>query len=319
MALAIIHETLVFIHNVIKVQQVNMTEESVNEWKDALEEFGVIFGPANARMQKIGNGILKRLEDHGRIAKVRALAFLELLVSDDKLIESLETGDVDDIVTRVENAAVTAEIINEDMRKQYHKIGLLIYQTMAPRFVNNNEAALRNGQKLTFVAKAIKLMATPARSALSLLTNDEILELIERLLIRVFEKDEEAVQVINIYSWSFRTLRHLRILVNIAIMGTLWAPILDAADDEIVWAVSRTPEQTQEYIRPVSKLFSLGVARFHEIHKSDSSVSLDWLDFLKEDEAIAIVQELDKALLQFLKRFCKDVKEMMYVLPYYSR
>lgn len=226
MALAIIHEILVFIHNVIKVQQVNMTEESVKEWKDALEEFGVIFGPANARMQKIGNGILKRLEDHGRIAKVRALAFLELLVSDDKLIESLESGDVDDCVTRVENAAVTSEIINEEMRKQYHKIGLLIYQTMAPRFANNNEAALRNGQKFTLVAKAIKLMATPARSALSLLTNDEILELIERLLMRVFEKDEEAVQVINIYSWSFRTLRHLRILVNIAVVGTLWAPIL---------------------------------------------------------------------------------------------
>jgi hypothetical protein len=94
---------------------------------------------------------------------------------------------------------------------------------------------------------------------------------------------------------------------------------IDAADDEFAWAVSRYPEQTKEYIRPVSKLFSLGVARFHEIHQSDSSVSLDWLDFLKEDEAIAIVQELDKALLQFLKRFCKDVKEMMYVLPYYSR
>lgn len=95
--------------------------------------------------------------------------------------------------------------------------------------------------------------------------------------------------------------------------------VADATNDELVFAVSRLPEQTKEYIRPVSKLFSLGVARFHEIHQSDASVSLDWLDFLKEDEAIAIVQELDKALLHFLKRFCKDVKEMMYVLPYYSR
>jgi len=99
----------------------------------------------------------------------------------------------------------------------------------------------------------------------------------------------------------------------------LWAPILDAANEEFSWAVSRTPVNTQEYIKPVSKLFSLGVARFHELHKCDSTVSADWLDFLKENEAIKIMQDLDSALLTFLKHFCNDFKEMMYILPCYSR
>ena len=104
-----------------------------------------------------------------------------------------------------------------------------------------------------------------------------------------------------------------------AITGTLWAPVLDAADEEFSWAVSRSPKESQEFIGPISKLFSLGVARFHQIHVSDSKVSADWLEFLVEDEAIKIIQQLDGALMLFLTNFCYDMKEMMYILPYYSR
>ena len=319
MALAIIHEMLLFVHNVIKVQQVNKTQASVLDWKESLDEFATIFGPSHARLQKIGNGILQRIENHGKVAKLRALAFAELLVGDDKLLESLEVGDGNDCIARIENAAVSAEIINEDMRAQYHKLAILLYNGLAPRAIQGSGAALRNGKKFTFIAKSLKLLATPARSALSLLTNDEFLDIIERVLVRVFEREQDASQIINIYSWSFRTFRHLRILNNIAIVGNLWALVLDAADEEFSWAVSRTPSSTQEYIKPVSKLFSLGVARFHELHKCDSSVSADWLDFLKENEAIKMIQELDGALLTFLKTFCCDVKEMTYILPYYSR
>jgi hypothetical protein len=319
MTLAMIHEMLLFIHNVIKVQQINITPSSVLDWRESLDEFATIFGPSHARLRKIGNGIIQRLENHGKVAKLRTLAFAELILGDDKLIESLEGGDGSDCIDRIETAAVKAEIINEDMRAQYHKMALLLYNGLAPRAVQGSDAALRNGQKFTFIAKSLKLLATPARSALSLLTNNEILEIIERVLVRVFEREQDASQIINIYSWTFRTFRHLRILNNIAIVGNLWAPILDAADEEFSWAVSRTPIITQEYIKPVSKLFSLGVARFHELYKCDSTVSPDWLDFLKEHEAIKIIQDLDSALLTFLKHFCNDIKEMMYILPYYSR
>jgi hypothetical protein len=104
-----------------------------------------------------------------------------------------------------------------------------------------------------------------------------------------------------------------------AISGVLWAPVLDAADEEFTWAVSRTPESTRDYVVPISKLFSLGVARFHQMYQSDEHISNDWLDFLKEDEAIQIIQDLDAALMLSLENLCKDVKDMMQVLPYYSR
>ncbi len=319
MALAILHEALLFCHNVIKVQQVNMTETSIIGWKETLDQLGTLFGPMNARVKKVLKGIVQRLEDHGKVAKMRALSFAELLVVDDKLIESLEAGDSADCIIRVEDAAVSAGIINEDARAHYHKLATLFLSTLVPRANKESEAATRNGQKFTFLAKTIKVIATPANSALSLLTNDDILDTIERVLVRVFDKEKDASQIINIYSWTFRTFRHLRILNNLAIVGNLWAPILNAADEEFIWAVSRTPENTQQYVKPISKLFTLGVARFHELHKSDSKVSADWLDFLKEDEAIRIIQDLDGALLLFMKNFCKDMEDMMYILPYYSR
>lgn len=319
MALAIMHEMLLFVHNVVKVHQRNITQASIEAWKKTIVDFTNVFGPMNSRFQKICNGIIERLEEHGKIAKLRAMHFADLLIADDRLIESLEKGDISDGILRLESAAVKANILDEEMREQYHKLCILLYNTLAPRANQSIEATSRNGRKFRFLAKAIKILATPARSALSLLTNDDVLDLIERVLLRVFDKEKEASQIINIYSWNFRTFRYLRLFNNMAITGTLWAPVLDAADEEFTWAVSRSPKESQEFIGPISKLFSLGVARFHQIHVSDSKVSADWLEFLMEDEAIKIIQQLDGALMLFLTNFCYDMKEMMYILPYYSR
>ena len=85
------------------------------------------------------------------------------------------------------------------------------------------------------------------------------------------------------------------------------------------WATHRTPAATRDYVVPISKLFSLGVARFHQLNNSEDCISTDWLDFLKEDEAVKIIQDLDAVLMLSLKNLCKDIKEMMQVLPYYSR
>jgi hypothetical protein len=319
MALAIIHEVLIFIHNVIKVQQVNMSKKSVDAWHKTLFEFTEVFGSINKRLQSIGNGIIQRLQEHGKIAKVRAICFADTLISDDLLMKYLDKGDLKKCLLQVESAVVSANILDKESCAQYHQIGLAIYNTLAPRDERNQEAALRSGKKITVLAKVLKVLATPGRSILKLFTNDDVLELIERVLVRVFEMEKDASQVINIYSWNFRTLRHLRILNNMAISGVLWAPVLDAADEEFTWAVSRTPSATRDYIVPVSKLFSLGVARFHQLYQSEEHVSADWLDFLKEDEAVKIIQELDQALMLSLKNLCKDVKDMMQVLPYYSR
>lgn len=319
MALAITHEVLILIHNVIKVQQVNMSKSSVEAWQKTLNEFSEVFGSMNTRIQSIGNGIIQRLQEHGKVAKVRAICFADTLISDDLLMKYLDNGDVGKCLQRVEIAAVSANVMDTESCKQYHNIGLTLYNTLAPRNDRNQEAALRSGKKITIVAKILKILATPGRSILKLLMSNDLLEIMERVFVRIFEKENDASLTLNIYSWNFRTLRHLRILNNIAISGGLWAPVLDAADSEFTWAVSRTPTATRDYIVPISKLFSLGVARFHQLYQSEDNISTDWLDFLKEHEAVKIIQDLDAALMLSLKNLCKDVQEMMQVLPYYSR
>lgn len=319
LGLTIVHEFLLFIHNAIKVQQVNMSKKSIEDWIKTLKVLEEVFGPTNARLRKIGSGILQKIEEHGKVAKIRAIKFADFLVSDEKLIGSLETGDISEVILRVEDAAIAANILSENLREQYYELGIQLYHALVPNTNKNPEAAYRNGKKLTFLAKTLKILATPSRSLLVLLTNNDILGILERILVRVFERDKEAPQIVNIYCWNFRTLRHLRILSNMSLVGRLWSPVLDAADEEFSWATSMSPVQTQEYIVPLAKLFSLGVARFHEIQRADSDVSLDWIDFLVEEDAIQIIQELDAALLMFLKNFCDDMKEMLSVLPYVQR
>ena len=87
----------------------------------------------------------------------------------------------------------------------------------------------------------------------------------------------------------------LRILNNIIIVGISWAQIHDSADKEL-----RTTKNTHECIRPISKLFLLGVTHIHELCDSDFSVLVDWLDFLMEDKTIEIIQDLH-GTLEFLQ------------------
>ena len=82
MALGITHEVLIFIHNVIKVQEVNMSKASVDEWHKTIHEISEVFGPMNNRLQVIGNGIIQRLQQHGKVAKVRAICFADILISE---------------------------------------------------------------------------------------------------------------------------------------------------------------------------------------------------------------------------------------------
>ena len=45
----------------------------------------------------------------------------------------------------------------------------------------------------------------------------------------------------------------------------------------------------------------------------------DWMDFLLEDEAVRIIHDIDMKLILGLESLSRDVKEMMVVLPYYSK
>jgi len=106
-------------------------------------------------------------------------------------------------------------------------------------------------------------------------------------------------------------------LKDFSVAGRIWIPLLDAADEEFSWVVSQLPEQSKEFMCPLSNLFSLCIAQFHKINAGD--LSKDWLDFLLEDEAAKIIQDIDMKLILALESFSRDVREMMTVLPYYPR
>ena len=77
------------------------------------------------------------------------------------------------------------------------------------------------------------------------------------------------------------------------------------------------PENAQDLLIPLSSLFSLCVVQFHKIGEGD--LTTHWLDFLMEEEAVAIIHDIDLKLILMLESFARDVNEMMVVLPYYPR
>ena len=105
-----------------------------------------------------------------------------------------------------------------------------------------------------------------------------------------------------------------RTLNNMAIAGKLWETVLDAVDEELNFAVSEFPEQAKYFVEPLVKIFSLGVAKFHRIQAG--GIAADWLDFLMEDDAVQLIQELDMKFIGSLDAFCKDIKQVLEVLPY---
>jgi hypothetical protein len=78
--------------------------------------------------------------------------------------------------------------------------------------------------------------------------------------------------------------------------------------------MAEIPEQTKYFVAPFVKLFSLGVSQFHAIQSGKCTA--DWLDFLMEDEAVEIIQELDYKLIDSLESLCNDMKQVVQVLPY---
>ena len=103
-------------------------------------------------------------------------------------------------------------------------------------------------------------------------------------------------------------------LGSVSIAAKLWETVLDAVDEELTFASSDIPEQTKYVIEPFIKLFSLGVSQFHIIQRGGSNA--DWLNFLMEEEAVQILQELDYKLIDSLEALCNDVKQVVQVLPY---
>lgn len=147
---------------------------------------------------------------------------------------------------------------------------------------------------------------------------ESTLNAIERILVRVFDGDTGAARMLTINAQNFHSLRQFRMLKDFTVAGNrFWIPLLDAADAEFAWIVSQMPDGTKDYMVPLSKLLSLCIVQFHKISEGD--VANHFLDFLMEEEAAAIIHDLDMKLILALESFSKDVRDTMVILPYYPR
>ena len=317
LALSLCYEFLIFIKTIIKVQQKNVSPQSLKVWRRAWEEIVSTFGPVKERLQKIGQGIADRMEKQGRKAKVRLLRFVDTIVQDEILLMAMEHGYWSKCGEQLEMALVKSKIIDEESREHYHRTAQFIYNHFKNIVDKNGNAAARNNEKLAHIAMAIQCFAAPRRSLLRLLVEDWVLDTLERVLVRVFDKEQVASQMLSIHASNFHTLRQFRMLKDFTIAGKFWMPLLDAADAELSFVVSKMPPSAQEYMLPISSLFSLCIVQFHKISEGD--LTTDWLDFLLEDDAVNIIHDIDMKLILALESFSRDVKEMMVVLPYYRR
>jgi hypothetical protein len=257
------------------------------------------------------------MEKQGRRAKVRLLRFVDIIVQDETLLQAIEHGDWGRCAEQIEYALARAKIIDENSREHYHRTALFIYNHFASVTSQSKGAAARNNEKIARFLMFVQMMAAPRKAILRLFLQDSMMDILERILVRVFSNHESASRMLIIHSSNFQSLRQLRMLKDFTIAGKFWIPLLDAADEEFSWAVSTLPENAKEYLCPLSSLFSLCVVQFHKIYNGD--LTKDWLDFLMDDEAVKIVHEIDMKLILALQSFSRDVKETMLVLPYYPR
>jgi len=318
LALSICYDFLLFVKTVLRVQQRNVTQHSLKIWKRVLDEIADTFGPIKDRLQKIGAGLAERIEQQGKKAKVRILRFVDVVLSDERLMAALERDDWETSIDRVEDALVRSKLLDESSRVHIHKTIMFIYSNMnANTSPAGENAATHYGKKLAALATTMQWMSSPRRAFLTVLRSDAVLELMERLLVRVFRHDSFASRMLTIHASNFTSLRQLRMLKDFTIAGKLWLPILDAANDELHFAVSNMPVNARDLAVPLSQLFSLCVSQFHKL--GDGDLTADWLKFLMEDEAVKLINEIDVKLILAVEAACKDIQEVMVVLPYYPR
>jgi hypothetical protein len=211
LALSISYEFLIFVNTVLKVQQRNVTQHSLQIWKRALEEIADTFGPIKERLQKIGTGLAERMEYHGNKAKVRILRFVDAVLSDERLMVALERDDWQTSIDRVEDALVKSKLLEEASRVHIHKTIMFIYNNTTSSTANASAAA-RYGKQLAAFAAAMQRLSSPRRAFLTVLRSDTVLDLMERLLVRVFRHDSFASRMLMIHASNFQSLRQLRML-----------------------------------------------------------------------------------------------------------
>jgi len=312
-ALSACSETIVFVKAVLKVRRKNVTAATLSERDRTIRVVKETFGPIHRRVSKVVSGIVSRVHEHEKNARVKFTRFIKIIFRDDCFLIAVEQGDWDKCLAMLEDAFIKAHIMNSADCAQYKTSILVVYNALAPRA--NEDATARNEAKIAWFAKLLSSLSNPKRSFLHFLKRDDVLEVMERIFVRVFFGNEEATQMLNIYAFNLRNIRQLMMLKNMEIAGSLWIHIIDAANEEFAWAVSRMPEQTRVFGSPLSKLCCLGVSHFRQLRAGDKG---EWFSFLLDDDAVNIIHELDAQILKAVEVFCDDVRKTMEIMPYYS-
>lgn len=120
-ALAMIHEALLLVRQILRVQQKHTSRRLIEAWFRALDEMAKTFGPLKQRMAALGVQIAKKFRKHGSIAKRRILRFVDIVLGDTRLLHALELGDWKLALSRFEVAVVKAGITDGATCDQLHK------------------------------------------------------------------------------------------------------------------------------------------------------------------------------------------------------
>lgn len=130
-ALAMIHEGLLFARQVIRVNKNNISKALIEAWFRTLNETSKTFGPLKQRAELLGKKMAKKLKKHSDIAKKRVLSFVDIVLGDTSLLHALERGDWRLSLMRIEHALVTASITDEVTCEQLHKGAILLVRATA--------------------------------------------------------------------------------------------------------------------------------------------------------------------------------------------
>ena len=161
------------------------------------------------------------MERQGRRAKIRALDFVDIILSDEKLLLALEHGEWDQFAVRLEIALVESKIVKDENLQAHRKMTKLMYDHIRLALNNKGASSKRNNEKLAILGQAVQWIANPRKSVLKLFHHDDVLEFFERILVRVFCKDELASRMLMIHASNFTSLRHFRMLKDFSVAGRL--------------------------------------------------------------------------------------------------
>jgi hypothetical protein len=331
-------ELLLFTRAILRVRKTNVSAQTLANRKQTTQLLRETFGPIKARLLSFGEHVLQWIEKKGRRAKVRFARCIDILVRDDVFMTALEKSDWDVFIAQLERAVVKARILDAKSCAQVRESALIIYGSLAPSKMstNNNQStdqsfdstsgsgpaakdSNKNGSFASMAAKVMKWIAAPRRTILHLLKRDDVLELLERILVRVFGNKDDETQMLNIYAFNFHSFRQLFVLKNMAVASSLWMQFAETAHNEFTWFVSRMSDTHFRVMGThFAKLFGLGILHMKSIFSGRTDAA-DWLDFLMEENAIQIIQEMDQKIVSVVEEVCKDIKSAMNIMPYYAR